>query len=62
MGASGSVFLTHVPRSHYLQYIEHLVKVTGVLLFDILLGSYHQSHIVYILQIAALTSSQLVSL
>ena len=45
--------------------IEHLIKkrkVTDVLLFDILLGSYHQSDIVYALQIAALTSSQLVSL
>ena len=54
--------LTRVPRSHYLQYIEHLVKITDALLFDILLGSYHQTASVYFLQIAALTSSLLVSL
>ena len=61
MGASGSVFSDSRTAVSLLP-IEHLVKVTGVLLSDILLGSYHQSHIAYILQIAALTSSPLVSL
>ena len=61
MGASGSVFFDAL-TAVTIPPIEHLVKVTDVFLFDILLGSYHQSHIVYILQIAAFTSSPLVSL
>ena len=61
MGDSGSVF-SDSRTAVSLPPIEHLVKVTDVLLSDTLLGSYHQSHTVYFLQIAALTSNPLVSL